>query len=81
MSEIEAAVFGRFLPIKCPDEKVKIKAAVCIMLYARLVADMRVCQYAGMPGMLNLAIDHNLYSNKANMPILKYYKLPCTTFA
>ena len=24
MSEIEAAVFGRFLPIKCPDEKVNI---------------------------------------------------------
>ena len=22
MSEIEAAGFGRFLPIKCPDEKV-----------------------------------------------------------
>ena len=25
MSEIEAAVFGRFLPIKCPDEKVNIR--------------------------------------------------------
>ena len=37
MSEIEAAVFGPFLPIKCPDEKVKFSWNIIVVVAVTVI--------------------------------------------